>query len=191
MSASGNTTSRALGVGSTLFFPCLWASGALGDALSWQVTAAATLALAALCALVPTQRLSATLKLMILLASTSMALCGADSLLRIFGERLVYYRAHSEFVRRDVHYPGLSHYVPKASSERLTFGDLAAMSGEPTHRVSRNEIFQTDEHGFRNSTNALSSPIKVVIVGDSFGMGLGSSQEETWASLLEKAGYPL
>ncbi len=189
--APKNKFSRALGVGSTLIFPCLWASGAFGDALSWQVTSATTLTLAALCVLVPAQRLSATLKIMMLVASTSMALCGADLLLRVFGERLVYYRAHSELVRRDVHYPGLSHYVPNARSERLTFGDLAAMSGDPRHRASRNEIFQTDERGFRNSPNALSSPVKLVIVGDSFGMGLGSSQDETWASLLEKEGRPL
>lgn len=159
--------------------------------MSWQVTAATSLTLAALCALVPSQRLNATLKIILLVSSTSLALCGADSLLRIFGKHIVYYRAHSELVRRDVHYPGLSHYVPNARSERLTFGDLAAMSGDPNHRVSRNEIFQTDERGFRNSPNALGSPVKVVIVGDSFGMGLGSSQEETWASLLEKDGYPL
>jgi hypothetical protein len=159
--------------------------------MSWQVTAATTLTLAALCALVPSQRLNATLKIILLVSSTSLALCGADGLLRIFGKHFVYYRAHSELVRRDVHYPGLSHYVPNTRSERLTFGDLAAMSGDPNHRVSRNEIFQTDQQGFRNSPHALNAAVKLVVVGDSFGMGLGSSQEDTWTSLLEKDGYPL
>ena len=65
------------------------------------------------------------------------------------------------------------------------------MSGNPSHRVSRREIFETDARGFRNTTSSDQKPFDLIVLGDSFGMGLGSTQEETWTSLLEKQGHSL
>ena len=65
------------------------------------------------------------------------------------------------------------------------------MSGDPSHRVPRWELFEVDERGFRNTVNGRRTPYDLVILGDSFGMGLGSSQEDTWTSILEREGHPL
>jgi hypothetical protein len=48
----------------------------------------------------------------------------------------------------------------------------------------RNVRFTTDEHGFRNNTESTQQPVNALILGDSFGVGTGTTQEETWASLL-------
>ena len=167
----------------------LWGSGILGNALSIEATIAFTIALIVLCAKVPQQRLNATLAIMTLIASISFTLCAADTILRLVAGPLVYYRAHSELVRQDSDRPGLTRYVPNARSDRSTFGDLAAMSGDPAHRVNRREVFETDNRGFRNSPSARQQPFDLIILGDSFGMGLGSTQEETWTSVLERDGH--
>ncbi len=182
---------RALGACATLSLPALWASGVFGDALSLHVTLALAIALAALCLNIPSARLGATIKITMIIASTSIALCIADSAIRLFAGHLVYYRAHSELLRRDIQHPGLGHYLPNSRSDRSTFGDLAAMSGVPSHRVSRREVFETDARGFRNTTNEDQKPFDLVVIGDSFGMGLGSTQEETWTSILKKQGRSL
>lgn len=182
---------RALGVCATLSLPALWASGVFGDALSWQVTIALAMGLVALCLTIPADRLGAAFKITVILASTSTALCLADTALRLFAGQLVYYRAHSELLRRDTRHPGLSHYLPSSRSDRSTFGDLAAMSGNPSLRISRREIFETDERGFRNAIRKEPRPFDLIVVGDSFGMGLGTTQDETWTSTLERQGHSL
>jgi len=182
---------RTLGVCATLSLPALWASGILGDALSWQVTTALTVTLALLCLVIPSARLEATVKILVIIASSSIALCIADTALRLFAGKLVYYRAHSELLRRDVRHPGLSHYLPDTLSDRDTFGDLAAMSGDPSHRIHRREVFQTDARGFRNTTRPGHTQFDLIVLGDSFGMGLGSTQEKTWTSILKRQGHSL
>ena len=186
-----HTRIRTLGVCATLSLPALWASGALGEAFSWQIAAALTVALSFVCLMIPAARLGAALKITVILASTSSALCVADTALRVFAGQLVYYRAHSELLRRDTRHPGLSHYLPSSRSDRTTFGDLAAMSGNPSHRIPRREIFETDERGFRNTTRKEPRPFDLIVVGDSFGMGLGTTQDETWTSILERQGHSL
>lgn len=180
---------RILGVCAAMSVPALWVSGILGNALSLEATAAFTVALILLCAMIPQRRLDATLTIITLITSISLTLCVADTALRLFAGPLVYYRAHSELVRQDSKHPGLTRYVPNARSDRSTFGDLAAMLGDPRHRVQRREVFETDERGFRTSTRDRERPFDLIILGDSFGMGLGSTQEETWTSLLEHNGH--
>lgn len=186
---SNSSFERLLGIGATISFPALWASGIFGAALSWQVTLALTSTLMVFCWMVPSERLSSTIKIMLCISSTIFTLCVGDGALRLFAGHLVYYRAHSELLRRDTHYPGLSHYLPNRRSERVTFGDLAAMSGDPSHRVHRHEVFQTDERGFRNAIANHQLPFDLIILGDSFGMGLSSTQDQTWSSILEEQGF--
>lgn len=185
------TSPRALGAWAPLSLPALWTSGVFGDGLSLHITIALTVALVVLCLTIPSARLGATIKMTMLIASTSIAICVADTALRLFAGHLVYYRAHSELLRRDTRHPGLGHYLPNSRSDRSTFGDLAAMSGNPSHRVPRREIFETDARGFRNTIPSDRKPFDIIVLGDSFGMGLGSTQEETWTSILEKQGHSL
>jgi hypothetical protein len=167
----------------------LWISGALGDALSLSVIAFFFGALSLLCIALPTHRLDATVRIVFSIASISAAIFLADYLLRTFASGSIYYRGHTEFLRKDPLYPALPRYVFDAYSERTTFGDLAAISGEPSDKVERLEIFQTDQRGFRNTPSSTAQPYGLVVVGDSFGMGLGVSQDEHWAALLKQAGH--
>lgn len=63
------------------------------------------------------------------------------------------------------------------------YGDLAAMAGDPSLQERRKIVFQTDEFGFRNRPGA--RPIDVLIVGDSFPAGAGTTDEEIFPRLLE------
>ena len=65
------------------------------------------------------------------------------------------------------------------------YGDLAAMVGEPAVRELRNIVFRTDAYGFRNMPD--SHPIDVLILGDSFPAGGGTTQEEIFSRVLETA----
>jgi hypothetical protein len=167
----------------------LWISGACGDALSFTVVVLFFGALSLFCIVVPLHRLDATLRIVFMVSSLSGTIFLADFLLRTFASGTIYYRGHTEFLRKDPLYPTLPRYVRDAYSKRTTFGDLAAISGELSDKVERLEIFQTDQRGFRNSPSSTGSPFDVVVVGDSFGMGLGVSQDEHWAALLKKVGH--
>lgn len=180
---------RALASVAALSLIPLWASGALGQALSLGVTLAFVAALILLMLSVTTHRLDRLMRIVFIVAATSLSLFAADLALRILGGSRVYYRAHSELLRKDTAFPSLNRYVPNARISRDTFGDLAAISGVPTHREVREERFFTDEYGFRNSREELKPPYDVIVLGDSFGMGLSASQDEHWAALLNQEGH--
>jgi hypothetical protein len=68
-----------------------------------------------------------------------------------------------------------------------TYGDLSAMSLDKSLREYREYRFRTDAYGFRNeTTNATAQPADVILLGDSFGVGAGTTQDATWASLLAR-----
>lgn len=180
---------KALGIVATLSLIPLWISGALGQALSLGATLSFIAALIVLILALASNRLDGMMRIVFILSATSLSLFAADLALRVFGGVRVYYRAHSELLRKDTSYPSLTRYVPNARTTRDTFGDLAAISGVPAHREVREERFFTDEFGFRNSPEELKPPYDVIVLGDSFGMGLSASQDEHWAALLNKEGH--
>ena len=165
----------------------LWACGALGEAFTFSVALPLILAIIALLIFVPSERLEVVLRIAFVVSATSIGITFADYLLRALSGNTLYHQAHAEYARKDPSYPLLFRYVPNVSSVRESFGDLGAISASPSHRVNRTEIFQTDSFGFRNSPTSSHPPYDVVIVGDSFGMGLGSSQDEHWGALLNNA----
>jgi hypothetical protein len=63
------------------------------------------------------------------------------------------------------------------------YGDLAAMAADPSLQERRQIVFRTDEFGFRNRPGA--RPTDVVVVGDSFPAGAGTTDEEIFPRLLE------
>ena len=67
--------------------------------------------------------------------------------------------------------------------EMESFGDLAAMIGDPALQERRRIVFRTDEFGFRNIPR--SEPANVLILGDSFSAGTGTTDEDTFPRLLE------
>ncbi len=86
-------------------------------------------------------------------------------------------------------YPiGAGHFTPNAHYENEdSFGDLAALANRPDWRAYRRETFTVDRAGFRKNPGATDSTVyKAIIIGDSFGVGSGVSDNETLAVELER-----
>lgn len=73
-------------------------------------------------------------------------------------------------------------------NEPRTYGDLAAMGNLPNHRVYRHETFTTDSHGYRQNSQRQTpaKEYKILIVGDSMGVGSTVSDHETLPAILER-----
>jgi hypothetical protein len=102
-------------------------------------------------------------------------------------------RPAERFIYRWQPLPQLKRYVASVNFEGVTYGDLAAVSGRKSWREERRVKFLTDEYGFRNEpsrTGVEARPLDVIMLGDSFGVAAGTSQEETLSNLLAH-GYGL
>jgi hypothetical protein len=78
-------------------------------------------------------------------------------------------------------------FRPNATFSGPVYGDLSAMAARKEWRETRNITFETDAYGFRNSVSAGDSqPLDLIILGDSFGVGTGVTQEKTWPALLQQ-----
>jgi hypothetical protein len=64
-------------------------------------------------------------------------------------------------------------------------GELAVISNESEYRVFRNQVFTTDELGFRNAISPRAVPPEVLMVGTSFTVGSGNSDTQTLPVRLE------
>jgi hypothetical protein len=53
------------------------------------------------------------------------------------------------------------------------------------HRRYHPYTFVTDRFGFRND-GVLGAPLDVIVLGDSFGVGTGTTQDKTWSALLSR-----
>jgi hypothetical protein len=125
--------------------------------------------------------------LLIVSSSTLLAVLIGEIVLRVAWDEKLYYRSHEKFFERSTEYEGRYRYTPNISTTRRIYGDLAAISGEPKDKVFRNERFVTDDRGFRNFTpDNPSEPTKILILGDSYGVGSDTTQELTWPVLLRQ-----
>jgi hypothetical protein len=98
-------------------------------------------------------------------------------------------RPADRFIRRWEDLPLLKRYVPSVNYEGPTYGDLAAVARRSDLRVWRRIRFVTDEYGFRNeppAPGAGARPLDVIVLGDSFGVAAGTSQEEILCSQLAR-----
>lgn len=112
-----------------------------------------------------------------------------DTVSRPFLKSRLDYRPHGIFERVWPLMPSLTRYDSNVTYEGETFGDLAAMSS-PQYREPRRVVFETDPYGFKNERGASERTVDLIVLGDSFGLGVGTSQEKTWASLLSsRYGY--
>lgn len=97
-------------------------------------------------------------------------------------DRLLEYRAWEGVSWRSSDQP----FIPLTIWEGRATGDLAHMAGVPQLAQPRDQVFTTDECGFRNPAGTLTGPMDVVICGDSFAAGSHLSEEETLAHLLRR-----
>jgi hypothetical protein len=72
-------------------------------------------------------------------------------------------------------------FVPNIRYQNpAVYGDLAALGNFPGLREYRAEVFTTDQYGFRNEPREWSeSPPSALLIGSSFSVGPGMSDEET------------
>lgn len=101
----------------------------------------------------------------------------------------LHYQPFHAYTRRLPQLPIMGRWDPGVDVVSKGYGDLAAMSGDPTFREWREIQFQTDALGFRN--NSIPDTIDLLILGDSFGAGGGTTQNKMFSSVLErKYGIP-
>lgn len=123
----------------------------------------------------------------IVLFSICLAVLGADLGLRVVGKRLLYYRPNEMFLDRWPPLPLVSRYRKNVRFTGQTFGDLAAMQSDARLRQTRQVVFETDAFGFRNRPAFLDDDVcDVIVLGDSFGAGLGTTQNRIWAAQLRR-----
>jgi len=65
-----------------------------------------------------------------------------------------------------------------------SYGELAALGNLPELRHYRSERFTTDALGFRNAPHVLDEEVGAILVGDSFAVGSGVSDDDTLSSRL-------
>jgi hypothetical protein len=131
-----------------------------------------------LCAGIPRRRIALLKRLLfagIVLGSLAIA---TDLALRPFAPRWVYYRPTEMFLDVYPEVPLLVRLRRGSRFEGETYGDLAALSGQVDARETRHVVFSVDEHGFRNPPEG--GPYDVLVLGDSFCLGTGSSDEDIW-----------
>ena len=124
--------------------------------------------------------------LILLLASSSLTLWVIDLAARPLLSSIIWYRPHDMAFHVYPKDPSLTRYYPNTSFCGEVFGDLAAMSGNPSDREYRRNRFTIDLYGFRNEPSAHKKVIDFIVLGDSYGTGDGTTQDKTWASLFEK-----
>lgn len=88
------------------------------------------------------------------------------------------------FRRIDPQRPQLRRYNANVVSVTEQYGDLARMHRGREHREPRRVRFEVDAHGFRNGSAAAAGQVDLIVLGDSFGVGVGTTQERTWPTLL-------
>jgi hypothetical protein len=144
---------------------------------------------AALCipiglSLIATGSLSRVLQNVLLsITAISLSLTTSDLILRpTFGHRL-HYTPTNISNHKLPELPIVGRWDPDQTLDTESYGDLAAIAGDPALQERRRIVFRTDEFGFRNIP--ASEATDVLILGDSFAAGVGTTGEETFARLLE------
>lgn len=111
-------------------------------------------------------------------------LTATDLLLRGQSKKLFsYYRAHEKYAYSWPELPLLLRYEAGVDETAEETGDLCAMMGDRSAAEKRQVHFATDRLGFRNQ-GIRSEPYGAILFGDSFGLGVGTTQERTFAGLL-------
>lgn len=84
--------------------------------------------------------------------------------------------------------PLIIRFAKNVDYDETSYGDLAAISGNKKAREYRRIRFVTDSSGFRNDVPADKRvrPVDLIMLGDSFGEGTGTSQENTWSAFFER-----
>lgn len=123
-------------------------------------------------------------ELLLAVSSIVVSMLLFDLVLRGFADDLLYPSAHARFVERRPEADDVHRYRAGSHHEGATKGDLTAMAGHDRAAESRAVRFDVDGRGYRNDGALAGKGVEVVVLGDSFGAGLGTTQDEGVAARL-------
>jgi hypothetical protein len=124
------------------------------------------------------------LNLLLSLIGICLTITLADLLLRPLLDRRLNYTPLNVYSHKFPPLPIVGRWDPGLHLVDILYGDLAAIAGVPTLRQYRRIVFETDHAGFRNA--AVPSQIGVLVLGDSFAAGWGTTQEAIFSEVLKK-----
>ena len=133
---------------------------------------------------------------MVAMFMACVALVVCDLAGRPFADSYLHFTPANMFSRKLPNLPILGRWDANVTYSGQAYGDLAAMKGEREWREIREVVFQTDHLGFRNGK--VHEPIDLIVLGDSFTAGIGTSQDKIFSRVLESShgrsvynmGYP-
>lgn len=133
---------------------------------------------------------------MVAMFMTCVALVACDLVGRPFADSYLHFNPANMFSRKLPNLSILGRWDTNVNYRGQVYGDLAAMKGEREWREIREVVFQTDHLGFRNGT--VHESIDLIVLGDSFTAGTGTSQDKIFSRVLESSygrsvynmGYP-
>ena len=108
------------------------------------------------------------------------ALIAVDLAARAFLQDKLYYRPEDIYKNRLPELPSHSLFDRNVSYTGKAWGDLASMTTRDELREERTVTFRTDSFGYRNDHVDTTKPLDLIILGDSFGSGAGTSQADMW-----------
>lgn len=120
---------------------------------------------------------------LISIIASSLTITALDIAFRPILGRQLHYTPANVLAHKLPQLPIVGRYDPNVNVEADVYGDLAAMAGNPELRDPRRISFQTDQYGFRNPAER--PGVDLLIVGDSFAVGGGTTDEDIFARLLE------
>jgi acetyltransferase AlgX (SGNH hydrolase-like protein) len=120
--------------------------------------------------------------MMVVISTACLALVVCDLLARPFAASYLHSNPANMFSRKLPDLPILGRWDADIFYQGPAFGDLAAIKGGGDWREIRDIVFQTDPAGFRNG--AVHQPIDLILLGDSFTAGIGTSQDKIFSRLL-------
>ncbi len=121
--------------------------------------------------------------LLVSLIAVSVTLCALDLVLRPVIDRKLHYTALNVSAHKLPSLPIVGRWDPNMVLVDESYGDLAAVAQDPALREPRQIVFQTDAAGFRNAP--VPRPVDLVVLGDSFAAGWGTTQDRLFSSLLQ------
>jgi hypothetical protein len=174
----------ALSILATAVFLGLWVVGIIPPACDRFFHAALLTFLLLLGGLARSSR-PAAVRMLVPFIATALPLIAADLVLRRAGGDVIY-RPGENFVAPMPTMPLVYRYAKNVRFQGETFGDLAAMAADQSLREMRPMEIVTDAFGFRNDPACHEQVLDLILCGDSFGAGSGTTGTNTFADILRR-----
>ena len=130
------------------------------------------------------KRSSIVCGLVLLIISSLVCLVVGDLALRRFLTGSIYYRPDERLLEESSIWPEVFRFKKNRRLIQQSWGDLANFTCASDNQENKVTEFITDEYGFRNERGSLHSPPEIIVLGDSFADGSGTTQHKIFSNLL-------